>query len=43
MCTVTMFKFKMFTRTFKKMFKCVDLLCHNANTSNRFRLNIGQI
>lgn len=28
----TMFKFKMFTRTFKTMFKCVNLLCHNANT-----------
>lgn len=43
MCTVTIFKFKMFTRTFKTMFKCVDLLCHNANTSNGFRPNMCQI
>ena len=24
-------KFKMFTRTFKTMFKCVNLLCHNVS------------
>ena len=43
MTATIMFKFKMFTRTFKTMFKCVDLLCHNANTSDRFRPNLCQI